>query len=197
MRVDVAFRAAEGPVPLDHGYALFGALCRILGDLHGADWLAVHPLRGILLTGDEMALATKTPALQLRVTPDSIPTVFPLAGRTLDVAGAKVHVGVSSVRVLRPSPALQSRQVTIKGYTEEEPFRDRIDVALASMNIEGQQALERRRVVSIDGRVVVGFGLAIRGLSEADSLHLQYVGLGGRRRFGCGVFHPVVQPCDS
>jgi hypothetical protein len=36
-----------GPVPLDHGYLLFGALSNVLGDLHNANWLAVHPLYGL------------------------------------------------------------------------------------------------------------------------------------------------------
>jgi CRISPR-associated endonuclease/helicase Cas3 len=35
-----------------------------------------------------------------------------------------------------------------------------------------------------------GYPVAITGLSEADSLMLQQIGLGGRRRMGCGVMIP-------
>src|SRR5437870_9325649 len=96
-RVDVGFRLVGPPVPIDHGYALFGALARVLGDLHGADWLAVHPLRGQWIPGGLLALPRAGVALRLRIPPTTIPHVLPLAGATLEVDGRRLVVGVAHV----------------------------------------------------------------------------------------------------
>ena len=41
--VDLAFSVVGQRVPADHGYALYGAICRRLPEVHSAGWLAVHP----------------------------------------------------------------------------------------------------------------------------------------------------------
>jgi CRISPR-associated endonuclease/helicase Cas3 len=43
----------------------------------------------------------------------------------------------------------------------------------------------------IRDREIVGFALHVDGLGATDSLRLQATGIGGRRRFGCGVFAPT------
>jgi CRISPR-associated protein Cas6 len=44
--------------------------------------------------------------------------------------------------------------------------------------------------VTIHGKVVVGFAMRIADLGPEDSVRLQQGGIGGRRRFGCGLFVP-------
>jgi CRISPR-associated protein Cas6 len=79
IRIDVSFPLKGPPVPLDHSYALYAALSEVHTELHGAEWLAVHPLRGepqpdgtLLLDGDA--------ALRLRIPPAALPRVLPLGG---------------------------------------------------------------------------------------------------------------------
>jgi CRISPR-associated endonuclease/helicase Cas3 len=48
-----------------------------------------------------------------------------------------------------------------------------------------------RRVLRIGGKRVVGFAVRVTGLTPQESLLLQEVGVGGRRRMGCGVFSPT------
>src|ERR1019366_8470757 len=43
---DLAFPLVGERVARDHGYALYGALCRVAPGLHAAAWLGVHPLGG-------------------------------------------------------------------------------------------------------------------------------------------------------
>jgi len=38
---------------------------------------------------------------------------------------------------------------------------------------------------------VVGYAVVVRGLDPEGSLRLQERGLGGRRRFGCGLMVPA------
>ncbi|WP_170228823.1 type I-MYXAN CRISPR-associated protein Cas6/Cmx6 [Polyangium fumosum] len=190
-RVDIVFPLAGTLVPRDHGYALFGALARVLGDLHGASWLAVHPLGGIPRPDGLLALHPRRGSLCLRVVPAEIPRVLALAGKALDVDGYRVHVGVSRVYPLRPAEALTARMVVIKGFQEPEPFAEAVKRQLDALSVAASIEVGRRRIVTIAGDKVVGFGTTLRGLSEEGSLVVQRAGIGGRQRMGCGVFGPV------
>lgn len=194
LRVDVAFQTStQGPpLPLDHGYPLFAALCHLRADFHGADWLAIHPIAGHLV-GPGLTMRRGVPALRLRVPPERIADVLPLAGKMLDVMGTRLLVGVSQLYVLRPQPALASRMVTMKGYIDAAPFEERLRKELADRDVQARVQVGRRRVVTVNGDKVVGFGVRLEGLSEEHSLALQYAGLGGRQRFGCGVLGPATR----
>lgn len=187
-RVDLAFRLAGHVVPQDHGYALFGALCTVLGDLHGAEWLAVHPIFGVPRPDGTLALQRNRGSLRLRVEPTEIPRVLGIAGKDIELNGYVARVGVSSVYALTPAPRLHARMVVIKGFTEEEPFRVAVKRQLDAMGVQARVELGRRRVVTIAGDRVVGFETTLHDLSDEGSLAVQYAGIGGRQRFGCGVF---------
>jgi CRISPR-associated protein Cas6 len=194
LKIDVAFQASgQGSIPQDHGYPLLAALSHFDQRYHGADWLAIPPLTGQPL-GDTVVLRPRVSALRLRVPPDRIPEVLVLAGKTLVVAGTRILLGVSRLYVLRPAAQLASRMVTLKGYTEPGPFEDRVKKELESRNIKATVEVGRRRIVTVAGDKVVGFGLRLLGLSDEDSLAIQYTGIGGRQRFGCGIFGPATRP---
>jgi CRISPR-associated protein Cas6 len=190
-RVDLAFRLAGKQVPRDHGYALFGAICRILGDLHGAPWLAVHPINGLPRPDGTLALDPRRGSLRLRVEPAEIPRVLPLAGKRLELDGHTALVGVSSVHALAPAPALVARMVTIKGFMEPEPFREAAARQLEALEVKARVEVGRRRVLRVNGDTVVGFGVTLHDLDEEGALAVQYAGLGGKQRMGCGVFVPL------
>ncbi len=190
-RIDLAFRLAGKPVPRDHGYVLFGALARVLGDLHGARWLAVHPISGTPRPDGMLALDPRQGSLRLRVKPGELPRVLPLAGKRLDIDGHTVLVGVSSVHALAPARALVSRIVTIKGFLDPEPFRGAAARQLEALGVKARVEVGRRRVLKVAADTVVGFQVALHDLDEEGSLRVQYAGLGGKQRMGCGVFVPV------
>ena len=45
--IDLAFRLTGANIPVDHGYALYAALSRILPDIHTAKAVGVQPIRGL------------------------------------------------------------------------------------------------------------------------------------------------------
>ncbi|GBD23901.1 CRISPR-associated endonuclease Cas6 [bacterium HR29] len=211
--VDVHFRlhGLVGPavlIPADHGYALFGALSRLLPWLHGSPLVGVHPIRGQLVGNRALAL-TPASTLAFRVPVTVLPGLLPLAGQSIDLEGTVLRVGLPHVRALRPSPVLSSRLVTIKGMLEPDAFLEAARRQLAELGVDGQPALlERAGTRAIEGRgaapsspwirrtlrvrdkEVVGYALRVAGLSPEASIRLQIAGLGGRRRFGCGIFLP-------
>ena len=58
------------------------------------------------------------------------------------------------------------------------------------MGIHGEIISGRPRRLAAGGQEVLAYGLALHGLSPADSLRVQGEGLGPHRRLGCGIFVP-------
>ena len=192
--IDVAFplspQGDSARLPQDHGYIVYGGLCRLLSDLHGADWLAIHPLRGKPCGEGQLELDARS-TLRLRITAESISQVLPLAQATLDVAGYRFSLGSPTVHQLTPARSLKSRLVTIKGFTEVEAFAAALGRQMEALGASGRVEIGRRRITRISDHQVVGFAVLLRDLRDDDSLLLQSHGLGGRQRMGCGVLVPA------
>jgi CRISPR-associated endonuclease/helicase Cas3 len=205
--VDLVFRLRGSEVPADHGYLLYTAIALEVPAIHGDGAIGIHPLQGRLVGGRRLALG-RASRLVVRLSAERIPELLPLAGRRLDVGGDGLMLGVPEVRALRPAAALRSRLVVIKGFMEPAGFLEAAQRQLAALGVEGRMTLLRRRLggpleggrgsrdsvvrrtLRVHDKEVVGFAVRVGGLGAEDSLRLQAVGLGGRRRFGCGVFVP-------
>lgn len=91
----------------------------------------------------------------------------------------------------RPLPVCESAYagiVTVKGYTDPDSLREYLTRQLAGMGVEGTLEVGERRVVWVRSAHVVGFGVRVSGMPPLHGHRLLSLGLGGRRRFGCGVF---------
>lgn len=209
--VDVAFRVTGAEIPADHGFALFAAISRVLPTVHGDETIGIHPIPGRLIGGRMLALTDRS-RLTIRLDSDRVPEALPLAGKQLDIAGSAVRVGVPNIRALIPAARLRSRLVVIKGFLDAEPFLAAVRRQMEEIGVEGAANLvERRRPTSLEGGVgsrsdaapyvrrtlrirgktIVGYAVELSDLNAEESLNLQETGLGGRRRFGCGVFVAV------
>jgi CRISPR-associated protein Cas6 len=209
--IDLAFRVSGDSLPLDHGYSLYSSLSRISPDLHEAEWLGIHPINGIPTSRNTLGL-TQRSRLRLRLPADHIPKFIGLAGKRLSLASRSGQysftIGVPEIHSLLPTANLFSHYVTIKlseiEKTDQSPTREMFSVAiraqLQGLNMQGDVWIDdtrdthgrecSRRVIHIRDRAVVCYSVYIRNLSEEDSLRLQALGIGGRRRMGCGIFTP-------
>lgn len=195
---------ATEPIVADHGYLLYGAISRELPAIHQSNGIAIHPIRGRQV-GNRMLAVMPWSNLTLRVPDGRIDEVLPVAGRSLRVGPATLHVGVPRVEALQPTAALRSRLVTIK--IQEAPTAADITPELFQIALRRQldalgvsrevtTTLSNRderplRTLRIKQKEVVGYEVILEGLSAAESLAIQEVGLGGRRHMGCGVFVPL------
>lgn len=213
--IDLAFRVSGESLPLDHGYPLYSSLSRISSGLHEAEWLGIHPINGIPTSPNTLGL-TQISRLRLRLPADHIPRFISLAGKRLSLTNrTKRHsftIGVPEIHSLRPASHLFSRYVTIKlseiENTNQSPTRDMFSTAiktqLQSLNVRGDVWIDdtcdtqgrefSRRVIRIKDKAVVCYSVHIQNLSEEDSLRIQTLGIGGRRRMGCGIFNPCTTP---
>jgi CRISPR-associated protein Cas6 len=196
--VGVHFPVQGRQLPADHGYALYSAIARHLPALHGATWLGLELLSGIPWREGIIVLPTRGASLRLRIPADRYGQVLALAGRRLDIAGHTIRLGIPTARPLTPAASLYARCVTIKKFTDPEPFLDAARRQLDALAVKAalelptdEQGRPRRRILTIRGKHVVGFSLAAHNLNDEDSLRLQTSGIGGRRAMGCGHFNPI------
>lgn len=196
--IDLSFVLVGTTIPLDHGYALFSAICRVVRSLHGDKRIGVHPIRGMRTAPGVLSLADYS-SLRLRLPSEEIAPYIALAGHELDLEGYRFRVGIPRVESLIPAPNLASRLVTFRGSLAPERFEAHAREELSRLGIKAEPSLVPseqpkwrgqpiRRVLRIKDKRVVGFAMRVGGLTAEESIHLQEEGLGGRRRMGCGVF---------
>jgi CRISPR-associated protein Cas6 len=189
--IDIFFGVRGSRLSVDHGYALYGAVARVLetpnalandGWLHHSDEVGLHLLRGAHGSHGRLLLGPRA-SFGLRLPAALIPKVLPLAGKRLVVAGDSLRVGVPHVQALWPAPVLAARLVTTRNGQDEQRFDREIIRQLSELGITAPPSRGRRRVLRIKDKTVIGYGVRIEGLSAAE--------LGGRRKMGCGMFVPV------
>jgi CRISPR-associated protein Cas6 len=199
--IDLAFQIVGTTIPLDHGYPLFSAICRLVPVLHGDRRIGVHPIRGRQSAPGVLRLHEGS-RLRLRLPSEDVAAYIPLAGAELELDGHRLRVGIPNVEALKPAESLGSRLVTYRHGLDPVAVEACVRRELAGLEITAEPRLissarppwtgqPMRRVVTIAGRRVVGFSLRVSGLTPRESLRFQDHGLGGRRRFGCGVLTPV------
>ena len=208
--VDVEFRLLGAEIPVDHGYHLLSSVSEIVPFVHGNQQIGIHPIRGDLV-GNRLQRLNRKSRLIVRLPSEKVRDILPVAGKSLELGGKVVHVGVPNTSVLRPAESLWSRLVVIKGFMEPASFLEAVERQLHENKIDGQPELIEqsevpkananrkggsrspyvRRTIRIRDKEIVGFAVRINGLSAEDSIRVQELGVGGRRRFGCGVFVPV------
>lgn len=185
--IDLSFPVQGKTVPVDHGYALYGALSRICPHLHQSEDAAVHLIRG-RYCGEGLLALSSLSRLKLRIPAGKLPLYLALAGKSLDVDGHALRLGVPNPYLLLPKTAVYSHLVTTKNGNDEERFKAEVGKQMISLNVQGKLTIGRRRTFKVHGKQIVGYSMLVSELTAEESLTLQEKGLGGRRKMGCGVF---------
>ncbi len=205
--IDLSFvLTGTADIPADHGYHLYAAISRALPSVHEPNKIGIHPIRGRLV-GDRRMQICDFSRLTIRVAPERIPDLLPLARTQLNIAGTPIGMRVPEVHALKPATALRSRLVTIKVSgdrsetrpPDEASFLTAVRRQLDTLNVssEAQLTLGKRRTLRIKDKEVVGYELLVSALTAQESIALQERGLGGRRHMGCGIFVPFNPRTDE
>lgn len=199
--IDLAFHLQGKSLPADHGFALYGAISRLLPAVHEANGIAIHPVRGCNI-GDRQMQLTDSSRLVIRTSAERIGELLPLAGKQLVIAGHSLRVGVPQVFTLTPGTAVRSRLVVIKisSDTPTAPSEDQFLAALRrkltafDISSECPITLGKRRTVRIHHKEVVGYEVIIEHLTAPESIALQSnsppdpTHRFSRTHMGCSVF---------
>ncbi|MEY3282688.1 MAG: hypothetical protein RIR86_701 [Acidobacteriota bacterium] len=197
--LELRFPVTGSTLPIDHGYALYGAISRLIPLVHQMPALAIDSIKGRPIGPGILALSTPT-TLNLRLPEESLPFLQALAERSLDIDGHLIQLAVPHVASLAPAHTLHSPRVTIKGHTNPTVFQDALRRQLDRLAVDAEPIIGHRRIIRISNHQIVGFEVRLENLAEDSSLILQEVGLGGRHKMGCGFFNPLpkpVWPCQS
>jgi CRISPR-associated protein Cas6 len=201
--IDLLFPVVGTRLPTDHGYPLYSTLSRLLPCLHdGSVSFGLLPINGQYVGRSLLQLDPKRSRLRLRLSAADVPRVLPLAGKGLAVMGHRIRLGVPQLHAIQPVSSLIARTVAIKHATEPDSFltaaRQQLDLLgirgrlrLPDRLAQGGKVEPARHVLRIKDVRIVCFSLLVEDLSPEESLRLQEVGLGGRRRMGCGMFLPA------
>ncbi len=196
LMVDLCLPVQGSSLPAEHGYALLSALAHQVPHIHQNPQIGILTVAGI---GDKQGKILLTPHshVRIRLPIEAVASVYGLAGKRLRVGVHEVRLGIPEILTLKPSSSLKSRIVTIKGYTEAMTFEQAAQKQLDRLEIPGeikvlrdQEGIPLRKTLKIKRHTIVGFSTVVQGLEDEDSIRLQQVGLGGRRRMGCGFFLP-------
>ena len=124
--LDILFRVLGTEAPSDHGYALFGTVSRILERdghrwLHGNPPIGLHTIGGApsapgrYLLGDDARCGLRLP-LEL------VPRALKLAGKSIELDGCRLRIGVARTRPLIPATTLHCRIATTRNGHDPKRF---------------------------------------------------------------------------
>ena len=183
---DVLYSLEGRTLPANHAIALWQGVAAIL------TWLETAPQAGILPLrapgqGDDLLLPRRA-RLVLRIPVSFLNSALQLPGNTLDLGGHAITVGEAKVRPLQPSPTLHAQLVASE--LPESAFLEAMAKELERMGIAGKLICGKRHTLAGSAGKISGYSLVVHELKPEASLRLQWAGLGGERRFGCGIFIP-------
>ncbi len=186
-KVDLCFSVLGKFLPVDHGFALYGAISRVLPIIHDDPEIGLKLIRGRYV-GQGLLDISPSSDLVLRLPIGKVRQYLPLAGKKLEVAGHPLQVGVPRIRALIPAAVLFSPLVTTKNGLDPVRFEAEARGQMAKAGVKGRLTVGKRRTFQVHGKQVVGYEVLVTELTAPESIILQEKGLGGRRKMGCGFF---------
>ena len=189
-KVDLCFHIRGRFLDVDHGFALYGAISRILPIIHEDEEIGVKLISGNYIGNGRLDIAPYS-KLVIRLPASKIRKYINLAGRTLTLGSDKVFVGTPNTRMLQSTSELYAHLVTTRNGQEQERFEREIQNQMGKFEIHSGLKVGKRRTFQVHGKQVVGFSVFLSELTEHESIMMQERGLGGRRKMGCGFFEAL------
>jgi CRISPR-associated protein Cas6 len=183
---DLAFGLQGTSVPAGYAFALWREVARCLPWLGEDGHAGILPLRAAA-SGSALLLPQRA-KLVLRVKSELVPRAMALAGSKLDVGGSLLQVGEAEVRPLKPHPTLHAQLV--ESGCGEGVFLEEMGALLEEMEIACRMICGKPQVLEDASQRVAGYSLVLHDLKPSGSLRILQAGLGGKRRYGCGIFVP-------
>jgi CRISPR-associated protein Cas6 len=212
--IELSFPLRGTPLPYDHGYPLYRALASVvpwLGEPAQID-VAIVPIQGSPHGG--FIHLTRVSRLAFRLDDGDAERLQPLAEQVLAIDAATLRLGRPTEFRLRPVPGLASPFVASEHHHHSDDVLAWLKAEFLTLDIRAVPTLRlrhgragaspvgpgrrsfdcpyERHSRQAGDRSVVGWEVQVFGLTPEESVRLQERGVGPGRRYGCGVFMPVV-----
>jgi len=207
--LEIQFAIRGKTLPADHGYALYSAVKKSLQDSSNDTLPPDLPQTVHLCTipgipdRAGMIYLNRGSRFRLRCPSDQMQLWYRFfQNQVFDIQGHLIRLTQPRITLPEASQILASRLVTFKLKEIDHAdvpryFLQSCQSSLERLEIKGQAFIPSdpdgdlaRRTLQIRDKKVLGFSVVVEGLSDEDSLKLQWHGLGGRQHFGCGWFYP-------
>lgn len=213
--LEIQFSLRGRTLPADHGYSLYSAIKKQLqeqedkslpGDLPSEVRLCSVPgipdQDGMIYLNQRSRFRVRCPSEQTQI------WYRFLQNQVLDIRGHLIRLVQPRITLPEPSHTLASRLVTFKLNAIDHAdlpryFLESCQKGLERLEIQGKAFIPSaangnlaRGSLRVKDKKIVGYRVIVEGLSQEDSLKLQWHGLGGRQHFGCGWFYPVQEETD-
>ena len=193
MKVEIVYPIYGQALPTNHNYQLYSSLCSWNAQVKEFDW-QLKTINGFSDHQGKIHLGSDS-TLAIRCNVKDLAAWMDLQEVELGVNSYRLKVGQADIKMLTGSPCLRSRMVTIKhqgkfGNLAKQQFRDCLLYKLFELGIRCDVKVEEYRKIEVSHRSVFGYGVRLTGLNKESSKLIQELGLGGRKRMGCGYFEP-------
>lgn len=214
--LEIQFQLRGKTMPADHGYALYSAVKHLAQQSEESETSENIPaeVRLSSISGipdrDGTIYLHRGSRMRLRCPAEQVQVWYRLLqNQVLDIRGHLIRLIQPRLTLPQPSDTLKSRLVTFKLEAidhAEVPyyFLESCKKGLERLEIKAQASIDStpagdlaRRTLKIKDKFILGYGVVVEGLSDEDSLKLQWHGLGGRQHFGCGWFYAPKEEFDA
>jgi CRISPR-associated protein Cas6 len=185
---DVQFELRGARIPIDHGYALYRELARLLPWLEEEALAGIHPIHGADSGGGDLILNRRT-KLVVRISAARANDLRAIEGKSIEVGGNALLIGAGKAKALPHHTPLYAHCVTT-GSADEGDFSRDIMRLLDELGIETRFLCGLRQTITTDAGRVAGYSLMLHGLPIEHAIRVQQVGIGSNRKLGCGIFIP-------
>lgn len=214
--LEIQFALRGKTLPADHGYALYSAMKKLLQDTDDESLPKDLPsdVRICSIPGmpDQagMIYLNRGSRFRLRCPSEQMQIWYRfLQNQVVDIRGHLIRLVQPRITLPEASDTLASRMVTFKLEAIDHLdvpryFLESCQRGLERIEVKGQAFIPSdadgdlaRRTLQVKDKKIVGYSVVVEGLSQEDSLKLQWHGLGGRQHFGCGWFYPSREEANA
>jgi len=198
--LDLSFAIRCKQLPIDHAWDLSQAIRKAL------PWFDEEPLAGVhsihvaesgngWLRPDDNAgllIPSRRTRLELRLPKQRIERAKALTGQTLSWDDYALSVGEAKEKSFSNAAVLFARYVLSSDTESEEQFLQRMAVEvqqLTQFKIKKMLCGRSHHLQTPQGRLLTRH-LMLADLDNETAIHLQQVGLGEGRKYGCGLLLP-------
>lgn len=185
---DVQFELSGHSIPVDNGYALFQAICKLMPWLPDEELAGVHSIHAPE-PGLTKIILNRRARLSIRIPRTRVQEILALSGQSIEIDGVPLLIGAGKMRPFTRHTPLFAHCVST-GSDDETVFAADIIRLLDEMEIDSRFICGRRQSIRTADGVVSGYSLMLHGLPVEHSILVQQRGLGNYRKIGCGVFIP-------
>jgi CRISPR-associated protein Cas6 len=182
--VEVVFDLKGERVPGGYAFSLWDEVVRHLPWLAQVEHAGIVPLKGSA-SGEDTLLSQRA-KMVLRLPVSHAEKALELCGQQLNVGGSVLQIGSAKAKQLLPANTLHAHMV--ESTLGEVEFLAAMQQQLQAMNVPCKLICDKHVTIRTANRQLTGYGLVLHDLKPAASLLIQGLGLGGSRRYGCGMF---------